>query len=73
MPDKTKSNEAILRWIVYDRGAKTLAFHRDAPQYERYSGVSDAIIQKVAARRESLQGLAATGCTHTLVAEKKGE
>lgn len=73
VPDKTKPREAILHWILYDRSAKTLAFHRDAPRYETYSGVTDAIIQGVAARGDILHGLVKAGCTKTLVAENGGD
>ena len=69
VPDKTKPNEAILHWMIYNRSAKTLAFHSDRPLFQNYSGVTDAILQKVTAQKGNLQSLTAAGCTQMLVAE----
>ena len=70
VPDKTKPREAIGQWMIYNRAQKTLEFHRDRPQYQQFSGVSDAILKSLAARGGSVLELTNWNCQQVSLPEK---
>lgn len=57
VPDATKKLEAIPHFLIYDRKAKTLEIHRDRATFETFSGVSDAILTRVAAQNGGMKEL----------------
>ena len=68
-PDPKRPLESLPHSLIYDRKAKTLALHRDQTRFEQYSGVTDAIIQKLAAKNGSAQELNRAGCTVQTLSE----
>ncbi len=69
-PDAKRPMESLPHFLVYDRAAKTLSLHRNQPRFEQYSGVTDAIITNVAARKGSVVDLVKAGCKSQSMPEK---
>ncbi len=61
-PDPKRPLESLPHSLIYDRKAKTLAIHRDLAQFQQYSGVTDAILQSLAAQNSSADQLTLAGC-----------
>lgn len=69
-PDPKRPNESLPHFLVYDRAAKTLALHRDRPQFDQFSGVTDAIIARIAAKGGNATDLGNAGCKSQSPPEK---
>ena len=69
-PNPKRPTESLPHFLVYDRAAKTLALHRDQPRFEQYSGVTDAIIANVAAKKGNVTDLVKAGCKSQSMPEK---
>lgn len=69
VPNPNRPLEALPRWFVYNRAQKTLSFHHGAPFYDVYSGVTDAILTRIAAKKGGVRMLLKNGCPRTFAKE----
>lgn len=69
VPNSKRPREFLPRSFVYNRARKTLSFHHEAPFVEVYSGVNDAILAKVAAKKGGVRMLLKNGCSRSFVSE----
>ncbi|BCM90647.1 hypothetical protein IAD21_02504 [Abditibacteriota bacterium] len=68
-PDPKRPIESLPHSLVYDRKAKTLAIHRDQTNFQQFSGVTDAILQSLAAKNGSAGQLTDAGCIPQMLPE----
>lgn len=68
-PDPKRPMESLPHSLIYDRKAKTLSLHRDQSNFQQFSGVTDAIIQKLASKNGSAQELSGAGCALQMLPE----
>lgn len=69
VPDPSRPLETLPHSFVYDRGAKTLAYHHNMPFYDLYSGATDPILKAVGAKKGGVRLLLKNGCTRSFPAE----
>ena len=69
-PNPKKPLESLAHYLIYNRSTQTLEVHRDQPQFEQYSGVTDAIIKNLASRKGSVTDLVRAGCKSQTMPEK---
>jgi hypothetical protein len=69
-PDPKHPLESLPHELLYDRKTKTLSVHRDRPQFERYLGVTDAMLQSIASKNGVPADLMNAGCSRQSLPEK---
>ena len=69
VPDANKPREFYSKSLLYNRRAQTLQYHHDSAFYEIFSGVTDAKLNKIAAKKGGVRLLLVAGCKRSFVPE----